>query len=612
MRYYESFERFSTGFKMGFKMFMVIVLTVILIQFVFVYAKVAPLWNELTGLTVPVSNAKIPKQVVRGYFFDMSLGFVKDMPIPQEFIPYFRKKDALKLFPKNRIPRSKFNRLLDFTYDNKFAQFKPRAIYYFKNSFFFQILSLVAFLLFLRSSFKQHEDKHIRGTKLIGLKAMKNKLKKMTSDETDNLEIAGLRIPRAIEVSHTLILGTTGTGKSVLINQFINGILRRKISRKSHEKLIVYDVKGEFLGKWFHSGSEKRPSDILFFPFDARSIRYSIFNEIKSDIDYKIIAQAFFPHVEGSKNDDSFFDEAAGEVFKTGLIYLNWKGRKLNRDILEFFSQLREKLINDFKEMPLNFHGAISYIEDSRQGSSVLSSLIRRINFLEYLSDMDGDFSFRDYIQNENDKRNLFIPNNANFKMIFRPLLTFVVDIMIREVLSLKDDRNRRVFFILDEFGSLAKLESIFNFLKESRSKGGALVVASQDLGDVAALYGHDLKSTFFNNFNSNFIFRLIDPVTAKFLSDAIGEREVHKKMESISMSPKDVGDRKSISTQDKKEAVLLPSEFQELDNFNAVVKISNVGISKIIVPQIFYENKVEPFVKGEFKYKIEQQNSKI
>ncbi len=109
-----------------------------------------------------------------------------------------------------------------------------------------------------------HDDKHIRGTRLIRFEAMKAKLDKMTSTETDNLEIACLRIPKANEVSHTLILGITGTGKSVLINPLIDKILKRKSACKSPEKLIVYDVKGEFLGKWFHSGSEGRPADVCF------------------------------------------------------------------------------------------------------------------------------------------------------------------------------------------------------------------------------------------------------------------------------------------------------------------------------------------------------------
>ena len=72
-------------------------------------------------------------------------------------------------------------------------------------------------------------------------------------------------------------------------------------------------------------------------------------------------------------------------------------------------------------------------------------------------------------------------------------------------------------------------------------------------------IYGHDQKETFFNNFNLHLIFRLNDPTTAEFLSRAFVEREVVKKFSSSQMSPTDLGDRISISEQEKLEKDAVP-----------------------------------------------------
>ncbi len=185
--------------------------------------------------------------------------------------------------------------------------------------------------------------------------------------------------------------------------------------------------------------------------------------------------------------------------------------------------------------------------------------------------------------------------NIRQYEAIFRPLMTFVIDVMIREVLSLADNYNRRITFVVDEFGSLDKMPSVFDCLTMGRSKGGFLVLANQDLGSVANVYGSDQKETFFNNFNAHLVFRLNDPTTAEFLSKAFGEREVIKKFQSSQFSPSDLGDRFSMSEQEKLERIVLPTEIQNLPDFHSYLKIANFGLTRMvtekrILPQLAKE----------------------
>src|SRR5207245_4616188 len=105
---------------------------------------------------------------------------------------------------------------------------------------------------------------------------------------------------------------------------------------------------------------------------------------------------------------------------------------------------------------------------------------------------------------------------------------------------------------------------------------------ANQDLGSVSNIYGSDQKETFFNNFNVHLIFRLNDPTTAEFLSKAFGEREVIKKFQSSQFSPSDLGDRFSMSEQEKLEKIILPTEIVNLRDFHTYLKIANYGLTRM------------------------------
>jgi type IV secretory pathway TraG/TraD family ATPase VirD4 len=354
-------------------------------------------------------------------------------------------------------------------------------------------------------------------------------------------------------------------------------------------------VKGEFTAKHYHE------NDIIFYPFDRRSIGWSFFNEVMDYPDLDTLCTSLYEPPKDSK--DAYWYNAARDVFRTGLFYLLRENRKSNQDIWEFFCQPLHQIREALYTLPIREIGALKHIDkaDSNQAASVISILQERLTFFRYLTDRDGSFSFRKFIHEDSDRRNLFLMNIRQYDAIFRPLMTFVIDIMTREVLSLPDSYTRRITFLIDEFGSLAKMPSIFDFLTMGRSKGGFLVLANQDLGSVGNIYGHDQKETFFNNFNLHLIFRINDPTTADFLSKAFGEREVVKKFSSSQMSPNDLGDRISISEQEKLEKIILPTQFQALKDFHTYLKIANHGITAMQTPQEFLPAVTDEFLPRDF-----------
>lgn len=469
---------------------------------------------------------------------------------------------------------------------------------------FFPIFALVYFFGFSWLNRRTEKTKFVRGADLMPFEQMKNALNQaINEEETENssfvpLCIGEASLPDSVSRRHVLVLGTSGTGKSVCLNHYLTTLKARRASTIEANKCVIYDVKGEFCGKHLE------PDDLIFYPFDQRSVPWSFINEVLDYPDLDVICTSLYEPPKDSK--DAYWYNAARDVFRTGLFYLLREGQTKNHQIWEFFSQPLHYIRDSLYTLPVRELGALKHIDkaDSNQAASIISILQERLTFFRYLAGQDGPFSFRKFIRDDKDRRNLFLMNIRQYDAIFRSLMTLVIDIMTREVLSLSDSFTRRITFVVDEFGSLAKMPCIFDFLTMGRSKGGFLVLANQDLGSVSNIYGADQKETFFNNFNIHLIFRLNDPTTAEFLSKAFGEREVVKKFQSSQFSPSDLGDRFSMSEQEKLEKIVLSTEFQSLPDFNAYLKIANYGLTRMKTPQNFLPLIGEEFAPRDFALK--------
>jgi type IV secretory pathway TraG/TraD family ATPase VirD4 len=515
----------------------------------------------------------------------------------------FRKTEAVDpelrpLFQRAEVPRETYQKAILWITHGRVEKLRwifPTSL------LFFPIFGFLYFFGFSWLNRKTEKTEFIRGADLVPFQQMKAELSHVIKEEAkDNPSFVPLclgeaALPDSVSRRHILLLGTSGTGKSVCLNHYLSTLKARRASTDEVNKCVIYDVKGEFCGKHLEE------DDLIFYPFDKRSVPWSFFNEVLDYPDLDVLCTSLYEPPKDSK--DAYWYNAARDVFRTGCFYLLRMGKKTNREIWDFFSQPLTQIRDALYTLPTREMGALKHIDkaDSNQAASIISILQERITFFRYLTECDGTFSFRKFIRDKSKKQNLFLMNIRQYDAIFRSLMTFVIDIMTREVLSLTDSFSRRITFVVDEFGSLAKMPCIFDFLTMGRSKGGFLVLANQDLGSVSNIYGADQKETFFNNFNVHLIFRLNDPTTSEFLSKAFGEREVIKKFQSSQFSPSDYGDRFSMSEQEKVEKIILSTEFQSLPDFHAYMKIANYGLTKMKMPRKFLPLVSEEFVPRDF-----------
>jgi type IV secretory pathway TraG/TraD family ATPase VirD4 len=462
-------------------------------------------------------------------------------------------------------------------------------------------VALAYIVVFCWKSRKYRQEDFIRGARIMSGPEFGRSIRRFDRDSL-SIRVGELSFPRKLELMHTMCYGTTGSGKSNLTGQYIDNILRRRQQRGLNERLMIYDIKGEFTGKFYTH------KDILFYPFDRRSVRWSFFNELWEYPDLEIYAKKLFA-VPDKRNE--YWYNAAKDVFTMILVHL-WisKARQgipvTNGDIANFVSLPLKAIVNKLQELPQREQAALKHINrlDSNQAANIISILVERTSFFKYLVGLDGDFSFRRFIREGFQDKNIFLLNLSKYSPLFKPIMTYVIDVMISEVLTkpdLDDLNGERTFFIIDEINSLFMMESLIDFVTQSRVKGGALWATAQGPFKLMEIYGRELFYTIDNNFNTLVAFRLNNPESAEFVSKSFGQIHKTNIHETRSVSPHTTGDRETLNRQDRVETLILPSEIQGLNNHRVFVKMANVGITRLQIPFRKFEAKEPHFASRDF-----------
>ena len=397
--------------------------------------------------------------------------------------------------------------------------------------------------------------------------------------------VGGIPFPYGFENMGMFVMGSAGSGKSQVMKQMMYDIRRRN----GRDRLIIYDRKPEYLPLFYREG------DIIICPADKRHTPWDLFAEIKSESEIDSVVKSLFPDMPGTGANDKFWVDSGRGVFKAIVIYImnncEEKGwGKNNETLCKFLA----KYTQDPKKLwlKLKTDSAAAFLAGSIAGSespnggggmptSVLATLKSYVDsFTKPEVAEPGWFSIRDWLRDpKTEGQAIFLLNPSKYESNYRSYYTVILDLALKEMISLTGDINRRVWFFIDEFGSLFKLDSIIRLLAEGRSKGAATVIGTQDLAQIKESY-KDQVETLVNNCNSKCIARISSKDEVKYLSELIGEAETEKISDSTSISLDDNRgasvnlNEKSGEARRERKSIVLPSEIANLPSLNYYVKL--------------------------------------
>lgn len=503
----------------------------------------------------------------------------------------FIAKHTQNIEADTKIPFKTYQKSIDFYTNNQLLHLVQNYKFYSKLMLLFILISsgYGGFRQYQKDSTTSKKSLHKRGVRLL----TQSQMESLTQNKPHVLSIGNIHIPTDVESKHILVFGASGSGKSVLLSQFLSQINRFSQKFKDKRHYIITDIKPEFIGKF------AKPDDFIFCPFDKRSVYWSIFDDIDDISDYDNFASILF---EDSNAKDPFWGLAAASIFSDGLKYLDLHNMRTNKDILNFFKQTPDKLKDKINTLPQNLITSSQHLNspESNMLNSILATLTAGLRPFIHLKDSSSQknesFSFKRYIREEYTRIDGTIPNlylliPSNKQRLMNPLLSLITDIMINEALTLPESQTRRLYFILDEIGSLNKIQLLPDLITKGRSYGISIIALTQDPGLLKEKYGIQTMHSFLNNFGTQIVLRINDANTAKELADNFGVEERIEYKESLQLQ-QDGKIVPSISKDSLTESIIIASELQTLPPFTGYGKIIGFNPFKLTVPKYFFNKQ--------------------
>ncbi|MCY4547219.1 MAG: type IV secretion system DNA-binding domain-containing protein, partial [Defluviicoccus sp.] len=398
--------------------------------------------------------------------------------------------------------------------------------------------------------------------------------------------IAGIPYPERAETQHTIVSGTTGSGKTVLISDLVAQI------RARGERCVVYDKMGSYTAAFFD-----RARDVLLNPLDARAPRWSPFLEARNPRDFDMMAAALIPQQKDTV--DPFWVTAARQLFSNGAGVLRQKGVTENRVLVDHL--LKTDLTALAEAMEGTVAQSIVDPDNPKTALSVRAMLTANLSALEFLPDTGKPFSIREWISDEERGGFLFLTSRGDQHASLRGLISTWLEIAVNAMLSLAQDDGRRIWVILDELPTLHQVPSLQPGLAESRQFGGCFVLGVQVASALRDLYGRNGAETISGLCGTRVVLAAPDRDTAQWSADSLGRSEVEEVAEGYSYGANTIRDGVSLTPRRELRALALPSEIMRLANLEGYLKFPGpFPVASITLKYVGRPKSAERFVARE------------
>jgi len=425
---------------------------------------------------------------------------------------------------------------------------------------FLSVLTLILKVVIAKKhSAKYLEEQHLKGTNIL----TEAQLTKIQTKDKVNGAIIGntAKLAEDLECSHVFIAGSSGTGKTVLINQVY---LWQKQNRPNG-RWIVHDTKGDYIEKFYNP-----ETDYIFNFSDKRSLNFNVFSVIKIIPDIKSVVATIIPRPEGE--NDPVWTDTARDILEACILHCIKYDTKTNQAVKKLIKMKVNKLAKELSEVE-GAEVAFGHLTSSEtQSGNFMSSFRSRAAYFTSIPDnmSDSEIDLEEWLLNKKGGQStIFLLNDTKNKDLNAIRISVFVDSLIKTFLSLSEDKQRRVYFILDELGSLNKMPSLIDGLALLRSFGGSFWLGIQEIQRLYSVYGKELTSTIVNNTASKIILRAQEVETQKFCSDMIGEEKFKSSNITNSTGSEINANREgaSFANTEKTEKAVLSSEIGNMKN---------------------------------------------
>jgi hypothetical protein len=364
-----------------------------------------------------------------------------------------------------------------------------------------------------------------------------------------------LRIPRAAESSHIMIMGDSGTGKSALIRQLLMQLEERG------ETAIVYDPALEYTPQFY------RPerSDVILNPLDTRSPYWTPSDEWSQEAETLMLATSLFPD---RFQENAFFTEAPRRIFGH-LLTLKPTPQQLAAWLCQ-----GDEMDRRLAGTP---YAAMIDRQAPAQRSGVLASLNMVADTLKLLPeecDATSRWSASAWAS-QWPHGWLFLTSTPETRSRLVPLTSLWLDLLVLRLMNHGQPREHPAWFVLDELASLQRLPQLHTAITENRKSKNPVVLGFQGRSQLEARYGRDAEAMLSQPATKIFL-RTSEPRAARWIAETIGEVETERLKESRSQGR---GGHRQLGLERHVEPLVMASEISGLPSLRGFLKLGNLVV---------------------------------
>ncbi len=347
--------------------------------------------------------------------------------------------------------------------------------------------------------------------------------KEAMSENAMPVKYNGILLNLATEVEGILVMGGTGSGKSVLLNDIYRQLLMRPDNKNM--KCIIHDIKNDFVKYFFRKGI-----DLLFNMNDKNSLRFNLFVTIKQETDIWDYAATLIP--EDSGKEPIWLDTAKNILFGA-ILYCIFMGLTTLYDLKRVTFWSHKKMINEFSKVKGMEKTLLTLGAADTQVLNYLSNFGSKLKLFdgvpdEYLNTpVEEAFNPEEWLDKKG-QSTIFITNSYKSKALnSSKIATFIQNMLdtYSDKQLINFDQDLKLYTILDEFGMIAKIPKFPDALKLFRSINFSSIVGIQGALDIERVYGKEDKETIINGLSSKMFFRLNEEALAEWASKTIGKQ---------------------------------------------------------------------------------------
>jgi type IV secretory pathway TraG/TraD family ATPase VirD4 len=381
--------------------------------------------------------------------------------------------------------------------------------------------------------------------------------------------LAGVPIAALDETKHFKFIGTTGTGKSTAIRELLESALGRG------DRAVIADPDGGYLARFY----DRYRGDVILNPFEPHSVKWDWFAEIRNTYDVEQLASGLIPSSNDAAGQEwrgyarTFFTAVARRCHRAG-----WRDPGVLWRLLTVAShdELRPIVAGTPAQPFLD-------PDNARMFGSIRAVTGSAVAALEYIEPQRAlGFSVREWVRKNQGPGNLFIPYKAGQIAALRSVIANWIRLAIFEAMSAGEDRDQRLWFVVDELDALGAIDGLKDALARLRKFGGRCVLGFQSIAQVSTTYGAGDAQTIVENCGNTLILRCSGSEnggTSQFASKLIGDREITRRQTTRGRDREGwlaaQGSRRStnISEQHVTEVAVMPSELEQLPDLSGYLK---------------------------------------